>query len=331
MDKLILVACLCTSLFGFAQIDDSLNTLSLYNFRHFSDTVIESEEFEIDNVKQKGILKIMLFKSLYIQKHHGVWMYDQDSCSIKRIKATKMAYFSSGTQAIFCGLSFDAGVKERKSFRGVSYPILQDLSIGDTLRFQLTTLADQGSVFQPDIYTSKKVKVKRGKLKNGKYLNYYGAIPNGSINDRELVQNLIEIPITKENKGIKWIHIVNNEDEQHRGFILENDYNLEGTKDDDYARVYFNNDSYKLKNDGKALLNEIVSELTPSCAVVLRGYADPSGQREYNIQLAKNRAQAVMDYLIEKGVDPSLINIEEFDILHNKLAKENRICTILVL
>ncbi|MDX2360750.1 MAG: OmpA family protein [Crocinitomicaceae bacterium] len=331
MDKIILVVFLCTNLFAIGQIDDSLNSLSITDFRHFTDTIILSEEFEVDVVKNKGLAKIMLFKSLYIQKYHGAWMYDQDSCSIKRINASKMAYFSTGTQAIFCGLSFDTGVKNRKTFRGVSYPILQELAIGDTLRFLLTTLADHGSKFQPDIYTSKKVKVKRGKLKNGKYLTYFGVVPIASENDHELVQNLIEIPITKDNEGIKWVHIINNEEEQHRGFIIESEYHLEGTMDGDYDRVYFNNDSYQLKNDGKLLLDKIVAELTSSNAIVLRGYADPSGQREYNMRLAKNRAQAVMDYLIKKGVDPSRINIEELDILHNKLAKENRICTILVL
>lgn len=317
------------NLCAYAQIDENLNTISLKRIPHFTDTVIESGDFEIENARGKE--SIRLFKTLYIQKHQGVWLYDTDSCCIKRVKAAKMAYFPNGTQAIFCGLSWDAGVKVRKTLRSASYPILEDLEIGDTLRFTLTTLAYTDSEFQPEIYTSNKLKVSKGLLKNGKYLNYCGQVPKASLNDEDLVQNTIEIPITKDNRNIRWVHVVNHEEGRQKGFIIENECVVSGTEEEDYALVYFRTDSYELSSESIQVLDGIASGLKESSSIILRGYADTYGQKDYNIQLAKKRAEEVMNYFLSKGVSESRIKIEEFDIGKNKTAKENRICTILVL
>lgn len=331
MKNALLGIFVCTNLCVFGQIDDSLNTLSLDRNPHFSDTVIRSEDPENDEIRQKGDPKIVLFKTLYIQKYQGVWLYDKDSCSIKRINATKMAYFSSGTQAVYCGLSWDANDENRKGLRSVSYPILKELSAGDTLRFTLTTLADRDSKFQPEIYISEKAKVRKGLLKNGNYLTSIGQVPKASVSDTNLVKNTILIPITKLNAGIKWVHLVNYEQERQRGFIIENDYRLGGTLDEEYVKVYFKIGTSKLDKEGTLLLDKLASELKKNNAIVLRGYADPSGQKDDNLLLAENRAKTVMNYLIEKGIAGSRIKIEEFDIGRHKSNKENRICTILVL
>ena len=120
MKIVFLYVFLLINLYSIGQIDDSLNTLNLQNFPHFTEVIHEADDIEIENLKQKGKARVLLFKTLYIQKHQGTWLYDSDSCSIKQIRTTKMAYFSTGTQAIYCGLSFDVGVKERKFLRSAS-------------------------------------------------------------------------------------------------------------------------------------------------------------------------------------------------------------------
>lgn len=313
-----------------AQVDKELNSLTLQQRPHFGDTSFQSARVRKGDIDDDDPM-IILFKPLYIQKYQGAWMYDADSCSIKRIKARKMAYFSTGTQAIYCGLSWDAGVKNRKSLRAVSYPVLEELKEGDTLRFEITTLADADAEFQPEIYTSEKIKVKQEKLKNGNYLVHHGPLPIASVSDTQLVHNTILIPITKDLEGTKWVHVVNNEDAQQRGFIIESDYHLGGTMDDEYVRVFYRNDSYKLSSKAQELIDSIIGHLQSNNAIVLRGYADPSGAKDYNIKLAEKRAKSVMNYMVDHGVDPNRVKIEEFDILYNKRAKDSRVCTILVL
>jgi outer membrane protein OmpA-like peptidoglycan-associated protein len=44
--------------------------------------------------------------------------------------------------------------------------------------------------------------------------------------------------------------------------------------------------------------------------VVLRGHTDSAGYQEYNIKLSKNRARAVADYLVSKGVNASRLIVK---------------------
>jgi outer membrane protein OmpA-like peptidoglycan-associated protein len=44
----------------------------------------------------------------------------------------------------------------------------------------------------------------------------------------------------------------------------------------------------------------------------ITGHADPRGDQTHNTMLSKNRATAVRNYLISKGVSPSLFIIEYF-------------------
>ena len=315
-----------------AQIDGNLNSVGLEDFKHFKKGNVEAEEIEYNKMKARGQAKVLLHKPLFLQKGKGEWYYDADSCGITRVKAIKMAYFEEGTKVVYFGLSFNAGVQNRKAFRGMSYPVQEELNVGDTLEFRLTILADKGKRFQPLIYTSRKIKTKRGKLKNGKHMNYLGAVPVASINDQDLIINLIQIPITEENKDMNWVHIVNNEDKMEKGFVIQNDYQ-EGTLDIDHGfqLVQYSNDSYQLTSKAKQLLEEIAAGSDSTNCISLRGYADPSGNETYNRLLAKRRAESVQEYLLKLGVDPEQVVIEFFDILHNEKAADNRICTILVL
>ena len=69
--------------------------------------------------------------------------------------------------------------------------------------------------------------------------------------------------------------------------------------------VLFPFDDAELHEEGRALLDEIaeISELCPGVRVWVTGHTDAVGDREYNIQLSRDRAQAVVDYLVSVGVD----------------------------
>jgi outer membrane protein OmpA-like peptidoglycan-associated protein len=70
-------------------------------------------------------------------------------------------------------------------------------------------------------------------------------------------------------------------------------------------RVLFGFDDAELHEEGRRLLQEIaeISELCPDVDVWVTGHTDAVGDREYNIQLSRERARVVVDYLISIGVD----------------------------
>ncbi len=65
--------------------------------------------------------------------------------------------------------------------------------------------------------------------------------------------------------------------------------------------IYFGFDSAELSEEAKADLADIAQELqtNPNYMVLLMGYADPSGDEHYNLQLAERRAAAVRHHLAQ--------------------------------
>ncbi|HFD80589.1 MAG TPA: OmpA family protein [Gammaproteobacteria bacterium] len=82
------------------------------------------------------------------------------------------------------------------------------------------------------------------------------------------------------------------------------------------ADTLFGFDSAKLTGDGKALLDDLLQNLTAATLkeekIQVRGYTDRIGDDEYNLRLSKRRAAAVRDYLVSKGVVPTFIEMEGF-------------------
>src|SRR4029453_11466865 len=60
------------------------------------------------------------------------------------------------------------------------------------------------------------------------------------------------------------------------------------------ANIYFGFDSAKLNDDAISALNSVVDDLraNPNYMVLLSGYADPTGDETYNLQLAERRGAA---------------------------------------
>lgn len=66
------------------------------------------------------------------------------------------------------------------------------------------------------------------------------------------------------------------------------------------VEVYFNFDSYELKESEKRKLENVVKE---GKQAVVYGYADCTGSEKYNLELSQKRAKAVAEFLKSKGIE----------------------------
>lgn len=74
--------------------------------------------------------------------------------------------------------------------------------------------------------------------------------------------------------------------------------------------VYFDLDSYQVRTDGAAILQQQAQILNanPEVMVRIEGHADERGTREYNIALGDRRANAVKETLVSYGIDRNRIS-----------------------
>ncbi len=89
--------------------------------------------------------------------------------------------------------------------------------------------------------------------------------------------------------------------------------NMPGSQDDLEeqvgARTFFGYDQYSLDGVARGTLEKQAAwmQANPSVGVTVEGHADERGTREYNLGLGDRRANAVKDYLVALGVNPSRI------------------------
>lgn len=78
--------------------------------------------------------------------------------------------------------------------------------------------------------------------------------------------------------------------------------------------VFFDTDSYQLKPESEAELNQLAVflESNPTVRLSIDGHTDNQGSANYNLELSKNRASAVRDYLITQGVERSRLETQGF-------------------
>jgi len=69
--------------------------------------------------------------------------------------------------------------------------------------------------------------------------------------------------------------------------------------------VLFSFDSDTIHEIGRQLLDEVVeiSKLCPDVAVQVVGHTDSVGDKDYNVALGERRAEAVVEYLVNKGIE----------------------------
>nr|WP_224998189.1 OmpA family protein [Cesiribacter sp. SM1] len=91
----------------------------------------------------------------------------------------------------------------------------------------------------------------------------------------------------------------------------------------DFNNATFKKDSYDELNKLERMLNE-----NPDMVVEISGHTDNVGGKEYNKQLSQRRAQAVVDYVVQKGISKSRVSAkgygEERPIASNDDEKEGR-------
>ncbi len=78
----------------------------------------------------------------------------------------------------------------------------------------------------------------------------------------------------------------------------------------DYAPIQFEFDSYVLKTSSYPILDKVSQDLRNSdSSLTLEGYASAEGTEAYNLQLSKDRANAVKGYLVNSGVAADKLNV----------------------
>lgn len=81
-----------------------------------------------------------------------------------------------------------------------------------------------------------------------------------------------------------------------------------------FEPVYFDYDSSAVK-PGEAAKVEVVAKSLKKGdynGVIVEGHADERGSREYNLALGETRSLAVRDYLVNLGVDTTVIHTKSF-------------------
>lgn len=77
--------------------------------------------------------------------------------------------------------------------------------------------------------------------------------------------------------------------------------------------VYYDYDDSTIRSDQIAVLDNNASVLKGGKkSVTVEGHCDERGTNEYNLALGDRRARSAKNYLINRGVDPSGLNVVSF-------------------
>jgi len=71
--------------------------------------------------------------------------------------------------------------------------------------------------------------------------------------------------------------------------------------------IFYETDSHQLRDESLVELNKVQTflEANPSIQVEISGFTDDTGSPEHNQALSEQRAQSVVDYLVQKGIERS--------------------------
>ena len=74
--------------------------------------------------------------------------------------------------------------------------------------------------------------------------------------------------------------------------------------------VHFGFDDAAVRSVDQAALErfaQVAAKHYPGANITIEGFADPAGSAQYNLRLSRERADAVRDYLVTKGLDGSML------------------------
>jgi len=77
---------------------------------------------------------------------------------------------------------------------------------------------------------------------------------------------------------------------------------------------YFDFNSYVVRDEDKPaiLANADYLVAHPRARIMLEGHTDPRGSREYNVALGEHRANAVLDLMKGRGVNPNQVRVVSY-------------------
>ena len=80
------------------------------------------------------------------------------------------------------------------------------------------------------------------------------------------------------------------------------------------SNIYYDFDRWEIREDAEAPLDSLSSilKLNPQLDIQLASHTDCRGEEDYNLDLSQKRAQSVVDYLIDSGIDSSRMNAVGF-------------------
>jgi peptidoglycan-associated lipoprotein len=95
---------------------------------------------------------------------------------------------------------------------------------------------------------------------------------------------------------------------------MRNDFNTRITAVEGQVKfampVHFGFDDARVRDQDQAALEkfaQVASQHYKGATITIEGFADPAGSAEYNLRLSRERADAVRDYLVTKGIDGTLL------------------------
>ena len=97
---------------------------------------------------------------------------------------------------------------------------------------------------------------------------------------------------------------------QSAGNITEENLSVEEIFKNEIKDVFFDFDKYNLRPDAVETLKKdayVLIHKLPNVKIIIEGHCDERGSEEYNLALGDKRANAVKEFLIKEGVDPSRI------------------------
>jgi len=80
------------------------------------------------------------------------------------------------------------------------------------------------------------------------------------------------------------------------------------------GQIFFDLDSANLRSESNATLDDIAAQIKNlgPARVVIEGHCSSEGTEQYNLDLSRRRANAVRDYLVGRGVDAQLLEVQAF-------------------
>lgn len=81
-----------------------------------------------------------------------------------------------------------------------------------------------------------------------------------------------------------------------------------------FNNINFETAKAEIQSSSFGILDEIAAALgaNPTLKVIVEGHTDSTGARAFNMDLSQRRAQAVVDYLVSKGVSPSRLSAKGY-------------------